>query len=53
MFQVASGNQKDVESGKTFEAEEKGLILSTGFSRELEGNTHAEANALTKLNSKM
>lgn len=28
-------------------AEEK-LILSTGYSRELEGNTHAEANALAK-----
>jgi pyrimidine deaminase RibD-like protein len=25
------------------------VILATGFSRELEGNTHAEANALTKL----
>lgn len=28
-------------------AEEK-MILSTGYSREMEGNTHAEANALTK-----
>jgi pyrimidine deaminase RibD-like protein len=25
------------------------MVLSTGFSRELEGNTHAEANALAKL----
>ena len=24
------------------------LVLSTGYSRELEGNTHAEANALAK-----
>jgi len=27
---------------------EKKMILSTGYSRELEGNTHAEANALAK-----
>jgi len=27
---------------------EERVILSTGYSRELEGNTHAEANALTK-----
>ncbi|KAK0228737.1 cytidine deaminase-like protein [Armillaria fumosa] len=26
-------------------------VVSTGYSRELEGNTHAEANALTKLRS--
>ncbi|KAG7452427.1 diaminohydroxyphosphoribosylamino-pyrimidine deaminase [Guyanagaster necrorhizus] len=26
-------------------------VVSTGYSRELEGNTHAEANALTKLHS--
>ncbi|KAI0345177.1 cytidine deaminase-like protein [Trametopsis cervina] len=29
----------------------KPIILATGYSRELEGNTHAEANALTKLRS--
>ncbi|KAF9651550.1 cytidine deaminase-like protein [Thelephora ganbajun] len=29
------------------DAEEK-VVLSTGYSRELEGNTHAEANALAK-----
>lgn len=28
--------------------ENQPIILATGFSRELEGNTHAEANALTK-----
>jgi pyrimidine deaminase RibD-like protein len=27
------------------------IILSTGYSRELPGNTHAEANALAKLNA--
>lgn len=30
-----------------------GLILSEGYSREIEGNTHAEANALTKFNKKI
>ncbi|KAI0798003.1 cytidine deaminase-like protein [Abortiporus biennis] len=29
----------------------EGVVLSTGFSRELPGNTHAEANALTKARS--
>ncbi|KAI0093684.1 cytidine deaminase-like protein [Irpex rosettiformis] len=29
----------------------KPIILATGYSRELEGNTHAEANALTKIRS--
>jgi pyrimidine deaminase RibD-like protein len=28
--------------------EEEKIVLSIGYSRELEGNTHAEANALTK-----
>ncbi|ESK94505.1 diaminohydroxyphosphoribosylamino-pyrimidine deaminase [Moniliophthora roreri MCA 2997] len=27
------------------------VVISTGYSRELPGNTHAEANALTKLDS--
>ncbi len=27
----------------------RGVVLATGYSRELEGNTHAEANALSKL----
>jgi len=28
--------------------DERGIVLSTGYSRELAGNTHAEANALQK-----
>ena len=28
--------------------DEQGIVLSTGYSRELAGNTHAEANALQK-----
>lgn len=36
-----------VPGRSTMRIEEK-VILSTGYSRELEGNTHAEANALAK-----
>ncbi|KAJ7940562.1 cytidine deaminase-like protein [Mycena leptocephala] len=32
-------------------ADSEPTILSTGYSRELPGNTHAEANALAKLNA--
>jgi pyrimidine deaminase RibD-like protein len=34
-----------------FRGLENPVILSTGYSRELEGNTHAEANALSKANN--
>ncbi|KAJ7235447.1 cytidine deaminase-like protein [Mycena haematopus] len=33
------------------EVDSQPIILSTGYSRELPGNTHAEANALAKLNA--
>ncbi|PVG02880.1 cytidine deaminase-like protein [Serendipita vermifera] len=33
--------------------DQEGVVLSTGYSRELPGNTHAEANALTKARSDM
>ena len=31
------------------ESSSKPIVLATGYSRELEGNTHAEANALSKI----
>lgn len=35
------------------DTEPAGLILSNGYSREIPGNTHAEANALTNLQSRI
>ncbi len=56
-FHVASGDDADVGeqevSARTFEGVRGGVVLGTGYSREREGNTHAEANALTKFKEKM
>lgn len=42
------GKDQQIDGGQGGESASSGIVISTGYSRELPGNTHAEANALHK-----